>query len=149
MKCKPSLVANCCNCAKLCVERINQVDSTNFYVLGHSWGGILATEYALKYGQNLKGLIISNMMASIPAYNRYADSVLMPAMNQQVLAEGHHQPAEDHRNQHQHWAEGEQQAVSPGRNDVFLEDELEAIGHRLENAEGAGIFRTDALLHRC
>ena len=75
------------------VEEVEQVrialglDSTNFYVLGHSWGGILATEYALKYGQNLKGLIISNMMASIPAYNRYADSVLMPAMNQQVLAE--------------------------------------------------------------
>ena len=75
------------------VEEVEQVrialglDSTNFYVLGHSWGGILATEYALKYGRNLKGLIISNMMASIPAYNRYADSVLMPAMNQQVLAE--------------------------------------------------------------
>ena len=75
------------------VEEVEQVrialglDSTNFYVLGHSWGGILATEYALKYGQNLKGLIGSNMMASSPAYNRYADSVLMPAMNQQVLAE--------------------------------------------------------------
>lgn len=75
------------------VEEVEQVrtalglDSTNFYVLGHSWGGILATEYALKYGRNLKGLIISNMMASIPAYNVYAEQVLMPAMNQQVLAE--------------------------------------------------------------
>lgn len=75
------------------VEEVEQVrvalklDSTNFYLLGHSWGGILATEYALKYGRNLKGLVISNMMASIPAYNEYADKVLMPAMNQQVLAE--------------------------------------------------------------
>ena len=75
------------------VEEVEQVrvalglDSTNFYLLGHSWGGILATEYALKYGRNLKGLIISNMMASIPAYNAYADSVLMPTMNPQVLAE--------------------------------------------------------------
>jgi alpha-beta hydrolase superfamily lysophospholipase len=41
-------------------------DSSNFYVLGQSWGGILAMEYALKYQNNLKGLIISNMMASVP-----------------------------------------------------------------------------------
>src|SRR6185436_16678097 len=55
--------------------------------LGHSWGGILATEYALKYQQNLKGLVISNMMASAPEYIRYAQEVLMPAMDQKALAE--------------------------------------------------------------
>jgi len=59
----------------------------NFFLLGHSWGGILAIEYALKYGENLKGVVISNMMASIPAYNEYAEKVLMPAMDQKVLAE--------------------------------------------------------------
>jgi proline iminopeptidase len=75
------------------VEEVEQVREAlglgpeNFYLLGHSWGGILAMEYALKYGQNLKGLVISNMMASIPAYNAYADSVLKPAMDQGVLAE--------------------------------------------------------------
>src|SRR5262249_6876027 len=62
------------------------LDSSNFYLLGHSWGGILAMEYALKYQQNLKGLIISNMMASIPAYNQYAEQVLMPKMDQKALA---------------------------------------------------------------
>jgi proline iminopeptidase len=36
-----------------------------FYVYGHSWGGMLAIEYALKYQQQLKGLVISNMTASI------------------------------------------------------------------------------------
>ena len=40
-----------------------------------------------QYQQHLKGLIISNMMASIPAYNEYAHDVLMPAMDQTVLAE--------------------------------------------------------------
>ena len=60
------------------------LDRDNFYLLGHSWGGILAIEYALKYQQHLKGLIISNMMASIPAYNEYARDVLMPAMDQAV-----------------------------------------------------------------
>ena len=75
------------------VEEVEQVrtalglDRSNFYLLGHSWGGILAMEYALKYQQNLKGLIISNMMASVPAYNDYANRVLMPAMDQPALAE--------------------------------------------------------------
>ena len=75
------------------VEEVEQVrralglDQKNFYLLGQSWGGLLAIEYALKYQQHLKGLIISNMMASIPAYNEYARQVLMPAMDQKVLAE--------------------------------------------------------------
>jgi proline iminopeptidase len=74
------------------VEEVEQVrkalglNNKNFFLYGHSWGGILAAEYALKYGQNLKGMIISNMMMSIPAYNAYADKVLMPQMDQKVLA---------------------------------------------------------------
>ena len=59
----------------------------DFILYGQSWGGILALEYALHYQSNLKGLVISNMMASIPAYNAYAERVLMPAMDQVVLAE--------------------------------------------------------------
>jgi len=59
----------------------------NFYLVGHSWGGILAMEYALAHGAELKGLVISNMMASIPEYNSYAKTVLMPAMDQAALAE--------------------------------------------------------------
>ena len=42
-----------------------------FYLLGHSWGGMLAIEYALAYPQNLKGLIISNMAASIPSFEKH------------------------------------------------------------------------------
>src|SRR5690606_28621486 len=72
------------------VEQVRQalgLDSSNFYLLGHSWGGVLAIEYALKYQQHLKCLVISNMMDSIPAYNDYASNVLMPAMDPQQLAE--------------------------------------------------------------
>ena len=54
------------------------LDAGSFFLLGHSWGGILAIEHALRYQQHLKGLVISNMMSSIPAYNRYAEAVLMP-----------------------------------------------------------------------
>jgi proline iminopeptidase len=75
------------------VEEVEQVrvalglDSSNFYLWGQSWGGILAMEYALKYQDNLKGLVISNMMASIPAYNEYADQVFKAEMDPGVLAE--------------------------------------------------------------
>ncbi len=68
------------------VEEVEQVrkalglDQNNFFLLGQSWGGILAMEYALKYQANLKGLIISNMMASIADYMQYADEVLGPQL---------------------------------------------------------------------
>ncbi|HEX8576332.1 MAG TPA: proline iminopeptidase-family hydrolase [Flavobacterium sp.] len=72
------------------VEEVEQVrkalhlDNSNFYLLGHSWGGILAIEYALKYQKNLKGLIISNMMASCPEYDQYS-KVLAKQMDPDVL----------------------------------------------------------------
>jgi proline iminopeptidase len=67
------------------VRQALQLSKDNFYLLGNSWGGILAMEYALKYQQNLKGLIICNMMASAPEYGRYADEVLAKQMDPNVL----------------------------------------------------------------
>lgn len=81
------------------VEQVRQalhLDKNNFCLLGHSWGGVLAIEYALKYQQNLKCLVISNMVDSIPAYNVYAKNVLMPAMDQKQLAEVQKLEAEHH-----------------------------------------------------
>ena len=72
------------------VEEVEQVrkalhlDQSNFYLLGHSWGGILSMQYALKYQKNLKGLIISNMMASCPKYGEYSE-ILQKDMDPQVL----------------------------------------------------------------
>ena len=74
------------------VEEVEQVrvalklDNSNFYLLGHSWGGILAMQYALKYQQNMKGLIVSNMMASCPQYGEYS-KVLEKQMPPKVLSE--------------------------------------------------------------
>ena len=59
----------------------------NFVLYGHSWGGILAIEYALHHQRHLRGLVISNMMSSAPAYTAYARQVLMPPMDQKALAE--------------------------------------------------------------
>lgn len=75
------------------VEEVEQVrkaigaDKENFYLLGNSWGGILAMEYALKYQDNLKGLLVANMMASCPEYGRYAEEVLAKQMDTAVLRE--------------------------------------------------------------
>ena len=84
------------------VEQIRQafgLGPDNFYLYGHSWGGILAMEYALEHGDQLKGLIISNMMASIPLYNQYAEEVLMPQIDPAVLAEiKGFEAAEDYEN---------------------------------------------------
>jgi proline iminopeptidase len=72
------------------VEQVRQalgLDAGNFVLYGQSWGGILGMEYALHHQQHLRGLVISNMMSSVPAYNAYAEEVLMPAMDQAALAE--------------------------------------------------------------
>ena len=44
-------------------------------------------EYALKYQQEMKGLIISNMMSSCPEYGKYADEVLALQMKPETLYE--------------------------------------------------------------
>lgn len=59
------------------VEELEQVrvalglNKDNFYILGNSWGGILGMEYALKYQQNMKALIVSNMTADFAKYGAY------------------------------------------------------------------------------
>lgn len=59
------------------VDEVEQVrialggNKENFYVLGNSWGGILGMEYALKYQQNMKALIVSNMTADYAKYAAY------------------------------------------------------------------------------
>jgi proline iminopeptidase len=75
------------------VDEVEQVrlalglERDNFVLYGQSWGGILAIEYALAHPDALKGLVISNMMSDVPAYNAYARDVLMPAMDQDALRE--------------------------------------------------------------
>lgn len=56
------------------VEEVRQalgLNADNFYLAGNSWGGILGMEYALKYQQNLKGLVVLNMTADFDKYEAY------------------------------------------------------------------------------
>ena len=47
----------------------------NFYLIGQSWGGLLVQEYAVKYGQHLKGAIISSMVDEIDDYVKHVNAL--------------------------------------------------------------------------
>jgi proline iminopeptidase len=70
----------------------------DFILCGHSWGGMLGIEYALKYQKHLKALVISNMTASIKSYVAYMD----------VLR--HRLPPEDVKTLEKYEAEGKYEA---------------------------------------
>jgi proline iminopeptidase len=57
------------------VEEVEQVRKglglKNFYLIGHSWGGMLTLEYLAKYQQNVKGAVVSNMTAGMKDYVSY------------------------------------------------------------------------------
>ncbi|MDP9360909.1 MAG: proline iminopeptidase-family hydrolase [Acidobacteriota bacterium] len=58
------------------VEQVRKgLNLEKFYLFGHSWGGMLAIEYALAHQDQLKALVISNMTASIPSYVAYMNEL--------------------------------------------------------------------------
>ncbi|KAF0249639.1 MAG: proline iminopeptidase [bacterium] len=50
------------------IELVRQLNLKNFHLFGHSWGSILATEYALLFQTNLKSLILASPCLSIPMW---------------------------------------------------------------------------------
>lgn len=58
----------------------------HFVLYGHSWGGMLAIEYALNYQQHLRGLVISNMTAGIQSYLKRTASLKTQLLSTQSLA---------------------------------------------------------------
>lgn len=66
------------------VEEVRtQLGLDQFYLLGQSWGGVLAIEYALKYGHHLKGLVLSSMIDNLDEYiasiNAIREKMFSPA----------------------------------------------------------------------
>lgn len=59
------------------VEEVRQgLGLDDFILYGSSWGGMLGIEYALAHPEHLKALIISDMTASSPSYEAYAQKLL-------------------------------------------------------------------------
>lgn len=76
------------------LEEVEQVRAAlgldQFVLYGHSWGGLLAMEYALsKYAKHLKGAVISNMTASMADYTSYTQSLkdALPATVRKQLSD--------------------------------------------------------------
>ncbi|EEU30341.1 proline-specific peptidase [Limosilactobacillus coleohominis 101-4-CHN] len=58
------------------VEEVRQkLGLDNFYLIGQSWGGLLVQEYAVKYGQHLKGAIISSMVDDVDDYVEHVNKI--------------------------------------------------------------------------
>src|SRR5699024_10987206 len=58
------------------VEEVRQkLGLDDFYLLCSSWGGFLSIEYAVKYQSHLKGLRLTNTIASIAAYSKYINEL--------------------------------------------------------------------------
>lgn len=72
------------------VEEVEQVRKglglENFYLLGHSWGSMLAMEYLQKYQSNVKAAVLSNMTAGIKSYVSYSNKQKNEFLSKEELA---------------------------------------------------------------
>ena len=72
------------------VEEVEQVRKglglENFYLLGHSWGSMLAMEYLHKYQSHVKAAVLSNMTAGIKSYVSYSEKQKKEFLTPQELA---------------------------------------------------------------
>ena len=57
----------------------------NFYLIGQSWGGLLVQEYAVKYGQHLKGAIISSMVDEIDDYVKHVNALREKTLSKKAV----------------------------------------------------------------
>ncbi len=58
----------------------------NIYLIGQSWGGLLVQEYAVKYGQHLKGAIISSMVDEIDDYVKHINELREKTLSPDAVA---------------------------------------------------------------
>lgn len=69
------------------VEEVRQkLGLEHFYLIGQSWGGLLVQMYALKYGQHLKGAIISSMTDNIDDYVTHINQIREQALPADAVA---------------------------------------------------------------
>lgn len=72
------------------VEEVEQVRKglglDQFYIVGHSWGGMLAMEYLKKYQSYVKGAVFSNMTAGMKDFTSYLGVLKNKIFTPQELA---------------------------------------------------------------
>lgn len=69
------------------VEEVRQkLNLGKIYLIGQSWGGLLVQEYAVKYGQHLKGAIISSMVDEIDDYVKHINELREKTLSADAVA---------------------------------------------------------------
>lgn len=58
------------------IALVTQLNLTDFHLFGHSWGSILATEYALSLQPSLKSLILASPCLSLPMWKKDTKKLL-------------------------------------------------------------------------
>ncbi len=75
------------------IEEVEQVRKglglDNFYLLGHSWGSMLAMEYLNKYQNHVKAAVLSNMTAGIKSYVTYSEKLKNQFLTSHELVSRH------------------------------------------------------------
>lgn len=56
------------------IEHLGLADG--FHLLGHSWGGMLALEFAVRRPSGLQSIVVADAFASAPAYQKGVDGLL-------------------------------------------------------------------------
>ena len=59
-----------------------------FHLMAHSWGGLLAMHYAVRYGDNLQSLVLLNSMSASSALWREEETVLAQRLTEEDKAKG-------------------------------------------------------------
>src|ERR687897_323544 len=65
----------------------------------------------------------------------------------EVAAEWDHRPHDKRRHEREERSHAVHEAIGAVGHEVFLEDQLHAVGERLQDAERSGLVRPDAVLH--
>jgi proline iminopeptidase len=70
------------------VEQVRRgIGLDKMLLYGHSWGSMLAMEYAVRYPGRIEALVISNMTASIASYREYSAQIIatLPGSDQAIV----------------------------------------------------------------
>ena len=114
------------------VEELTQVCArlglTRFHLYGHSWGTMLATEYALNQPTGLLSLILSGPVLSAPRYVRDANALKRELPSEMQAAIEQHEAAGTTDAPEYQAASGEWLRRHACRNEAILDDILKAFG---------------------
>ncbi len=114
------------------VEELAQVRAalglTRVHLFGHSWGTILATEYALTQPSGLVSLILSSPVLSVPRYVQDSNGLKRELPIEMQEAIERHEAAGTTDSSEYQAAFGEWMRRHVCRNETILEDILKAFG---------------------